>query len=332
MSENRAEATVIECEIPTRVLLEMYRTMVRIRKFEDRVYLLFLGGNLPGTLHLYQGQEAVAAGVCAHLRNEDVVVSTHRADGHALAKGVSMRSCMAELFGKATGCCGGKGGSMHLGDMSVGMLPAIAIVGGGMPIATGCALAFKFQKRDNVAVSFFGDGAINEGAFHEAMNMAAIWDLPVVFVCENNLYGASTHISLVMKVTDIAGRAASYGIPGVAVDGNDIVEVYKLAGAAVERARSGSGPTLVECKTYRKSGHSRGDPNQYRDKEEESLWFARDPISIAQMRLREIDALSDSEIKQIDEEVSAEIEDAIAYAEESPLPEPEDCLRQLWVE
>jgi pyruvate dehydrogenase E1 component alpha subunit len=318
--------------IPKDILLSMYRKMVEIRQFEDMVYLMFLQGTIPGTVHLYQGQEAVAVGVCANLKKDDVILSTHRADGHALAKGVPVRSCLAELLGKVTGCCGGKGGVMHLGDMSVGMVPAIAIVAGGMPIATGCALAFKFQKKDNVAVAFFGDGATNEGVWHEAVNMGAIWNLPVIYVCENNLYGASTHVTKVMKVKDIAERAPAYGIPGVVVDGNDVIGVYEATLEAVARARSGGGPTLLECKTYRRVGHSRGDANLYRDKEEEKLWLARDPILIAQNRLKEMGVLTDKLIQGIDEEVKIEIQEAVTLAQSDPYPAPEDCLKGLWVE
>lgn len=329
---NTNSKTIAKVDIPSDVLLNMYRKMVEIRQFEDTVYMMFLQGTVPGTVHLYQGQEAVAVGVCANLKKDDVVLSTHRVDGHAIAKGVSMRSCLAELFGKATGCCGGRGGAMHLGDMSVGMVPAIAIVGGGIPIATGCALAFKFQKRDNVAVTLFGDGATNTGVWHEALNMGAIWDLPAIYVCENNLYGASTRINKVMKVKDVTDRAAAYGMPGVIVDGNDVIEVYKATREAVNRARSGGGPTLLECKTYRRGGHSRGDANQYRDKEEEKVWLARDPIVIAQNRLKELGVLTDSLKEKIDEEVKAQIQDAIAFAESSPYPAPEDCLKGLWAE
>lgn len=316
--------------IPADTLLEMYKSMVRIRRFEDTIHLRFLQGTLPGTVHLYQGEEAVAAGVCAHLRNDDAVASTHRPHGHAIAKGVSLRSMMAELYGKETGCCRGKGGSMHVGDASVGMLPAIAIVGGGLTIATGCGLAFKFQKKGNVAVAFFGDGASNEGDFHEAMNMAAIWDLPVVFVCENNLYGASTHFKLVCKIEHVADRAASYGMPATICDGNDIFSVYESMGKAVERARAGKGPTLVECKTYRKGGHSRSDANAYRDKDEERVWLERDPILLAQEKLKKLGVLTDADIARIGDEIENEIQDATEYAQNSPLPSPDQCFTDLW--
>ncbi|MCL5674855.1 MAG: thiamine pyrophosphate-dependent dehydrogenase E1 component subunit alpha [Candidatus Omnitrophica bacterium] len=309
----------------------MYRKMVEIRQFEDTVYFMFLEGKLPGTVHLYQGQEAIAAGICANLKKEDVITSTHRADGHALAKGVSIKSCMAEFFGRITGCCKGKGGSMHLGDISAGMVPAIAIVGGGIPVATGCALAFTFQKKNNVAVSFFGDGATNEGVWHESLNMASIWNLPVIYVCENNLYGASTHITKIMKVKNVIDRICSYGISAEIVDGNDFIEVYTVAKKAVERAKKGEGPTFIECKTYRRTGHSRGDSNAYRDKEEEKLWMTKDPVLIAQNKLKEMKILGDDDFKKIDEEVKKKIEEAIEFTENSPFPEPEDTLRDLWV-
>jgi pyruvate dehydrogenase E1 component alpha subunit len=319
-----------EQDIPADKLLAMYESMVRIRRFEDCIHLRFLQGTLPGTVHLYQGQEAVAVGTCAHLNKEDVVASTHRPHGHAIAKGVTLKSIMAELYGKQTGCCKGKGGSMHIGDASVGMLPAIAIVGGGLTIATGCALAFKFQKRDNVAVAFFGEGASNEGDFHEAMNLAAIWNLPVVFVCENNLYGASTHFKLVCKLEDVADRAASYGMPSAICDGNDVFSVYDCVGEAVARARAGGGPTLVECKTYRRGGHSRSDANAYRDKEEEKVWLARDPIPMAQKKLMSMGILTQSDIARIDDEIEKEMQDATEFAVNSPLPSPDECFTDLW--
>lgn len=319
-------------QISAEVLRKMYRKMVEIRQFEDSVYFMFLEGKLPGTVHLYQGQEAVAAGVCANLGKEDVILSTHRADGHALAKGVSMKSCFAEFFGKITGCCAGKGGAMHLGDMEVGMPPAIAIVAGGVPLACGVGLAFKFQQKKNVAVAFFGDGATNEGVWHESMNMASIWNLPVIFVCENNLYGASTHLSSVMKIKNIADRASAYGMPGAVVDGNDAAEVYRAAAEAVKRAREGKGPTLLECKTYRRGGHSRGDSNMYRNKEEEKNWLVKDPLLITQKQLEEMGAITGADIKVINEEVKAQIDEAVAFAEASPFPAPEDTLKGLWVE
>jgi len=308
----------------------MYKTMLKIRQFEDKIHRLFLQGGMPGTIHLYQGQEAVAAGVCANLERSDVITSTHRPHGHALAKGVAMKSLMAELFARSTGCCGGKGGSMHVGDPDVGMIPAIAIVGGGIPVATGMALAFKFQKNKRVAVSFFGDGACNEGSFHESLNMGAIWNLPVIYVCENNLYGASTPIRMVVKIKDLAERASSYGIPGVVVDGNDAISVYQATRKAIERARGGQGPTLIECKTYRRGGHSRSDACNYRDKEEERDWLSRDPIVVLWQRLMKDGILTLQDSEQMKKEIEKEIAQAIHFAENSPWPKPEETLKQIW--
>jgi len=315
---------------PEMPLLDMYRTMLTIRRFEERCNYLFMQGRIPSTLHLYIGQEAVATGVCAHLRPEDYALSTHRPHGHAIAKGVAPRLIMAELFAKSTGCCQAKGGSMHVGDISVGMLPAIAIVGANVPIAAGLALAARRLGTDRVAVCFFGDGAANEGAFHEGMNMAAIWDLPVVYVCENNLYAASTPVSVSFKIEDIADRAAAYGMPGVVVDGNDVVAVYEVAGEAIARARRGEGPTLIECKTYRLCGHSRSDPRTYRSKEEETLWEAKDPIPNLGERLKHMGLVTDESLAAIETEVEALIDEAVAFAEESPSPEPSDALKHVY--
>ena len=251
--------------------------MVRIRQFEDGIKFLFLEGVMPGTIHQCQGQEATAVGVCAALGPSDFITSTFRGHGHALAKGLSMEELLHELFGAATGCCKGKGGSMHVGNLSKGMIPGIAIVGGGIPVAAGMALAFKMQKSGQVVACFFGDGAVAEGAFHEGVNMAAIWKLPVVFVCENNLYGASTHVSLVMQDTNIARRAACYGIRGQQVDGNDVLAVYESAARAVAECRAGSGPVLLELLTYRRTGHSRRDPCHYQPKDEREAWAAKRP-------------------------------------------------------
>ncbi len=311
-------------------LLDMYRTMLTIRQFEEKCNYLFMQGRIPSTLHLYIGQEAVAAGVCAHLSPADYMLSTHRPHGHAIAKGVSLNSIMAELYAKRTGCCQAKGGSMHVGDMAVGALPAIAIVGGNIPIAAGLALAAKQLGTDQVAVAFFGEGAANEGAFHEGVNMAAIWSLPVIYVCENNLYGASTSFSSVFKVENVADRAAAYGIPGVVVDGMDVEAVYEAAGEAVERARRGDGPTLLECKTYRLVGHSRSDPRNYRSKEEEAAWQARDPIPRLARRLKELGLATGETLAAIETEVMQAIEASVIFAEESPYPEPADTLKHVF--
>jgi pyruvate dehydrogenase E1 component alpha subunit len=313
----------------TDLLLWMYRRMVQIRQFEDKVYYLFLQGRMSGTIHQYQGQEAVATSVCATLRPDDYITSTHRPHGHAIAKGVSIKSMMAELFGREAGCCRARGGSMHMGDIAVGMPPAIAIVAAGIPVAAGMALAFKFQRTDQVAACFFGDGAVNEGAFHEGVNLAAVWKLPVVFVCENNFYAASTPVQLTTPV-GIADRAAAYGIPGVAVDGNDVLAVYRASQDAVARARSGAGPTLLECQTYRRGGHSRSDPGSYRPKEEVEEWLKKDPIERLKKLLLEKGIADEAAIAAIEGEVQQEIEDAVAFAQESPSPKPEEALPYVY--
>jgi len=302
----------------------LYRLMLLIRRFEERVYRLFLEGEIPGTLHQYQGQEAVAVGVCGVLTRDDWITSTHRPHGHALAKGVTARAAMAELYGKRTGCCGGKGGSMHLGDPAVGMLPAIAIVGGGNTVVTGLGLAMKLRGSRQVAVCFFGEGATNEGAFHEGINFAAVERLPVVLVCENNLYGASTSYSRVALVPDVAERAKAYGVPARIVDGMDVVAVREAAQDAVAAARAGAGPTLLECKTYRFTGHSRSDARGYRTREEEARWAARDPLLVLGASLDEVT------LKSLEAEVKAELDDAVEFARKSPFPEPGDATADIY--
>jgi len=302
----------------------LYQRMLLIRRFEERVYRLFLDGEIPGTLHQYQGQEAVAVGVCDVLTRDDWITSTHRPHGHALAKGVSTRAAMAELYGRRTGCCGGKGGSMHLGDPEVGMLPAIAIVGGGNTVVTGLGLAMKLRRRRQVAVCFFGDGATNEGAFHEGINFAAVERLPVVLVCENNLYGASTPYGRVALVPDVAERAKAYGVPARIVDGMDVVAVREAARDAVAAARAGAGPTLLECKTYRFTGHSRSDARGYRTREEESRWAARDPLLVLGA------SLDEATLGHCEAEVKAELDEAVEFARTSPLPEPGDATADVY--
>ncbi len=305
-------------------LADMYRVMQRIRQFEETVNRLFLEGRLPGTLHLYPGQEACAVGACAALRPDDWILTTHRPHGHAIAKGVSLDTMMAELFGKSGGCCGGYGGSMHVGDPAVGALPGIAIVGANIPIAAGMAYGFKLRGSGQVACCFTGDGAVNEGAFHEGLNMAAIWDLPVVYLCENNQYGASTPIAQVVRLEHLADRALGYGIPGETVDGMDALAVYEAVERAVARAREGGGPTFLVGETYRFGGHSRSDTRGYRSREEEAEWRARDPLPKLAARL------PDGTAEGIEAEVAAELEAAIAFADASPAPAPEDCLRHVF--
>ena len=323
---------LVSAHIPVEKHLAMYQTMVLIRRFEETANELYMQGKIPSTLHLYIGQEAVAAGVIAQLRQEDYILSTHRPHGHALAKGVHPRAIMAELFGKGTGACKGKGGSMHVGDIRVGMPPAIAIVGGNTPLAAGAALAFKLQKTDLVSVSFFGDGAANEGVWHESLNAAAIWNLPVIFVCENNLYGASTSFKSVFHVDQVAERASAYGMPGIIADGNDVLAVYQAAGEAVQRARKGDGPTLLECMTYRQCGHSRSDPRTYRTREEEDTWKLKDPIAGFRSYLLAQQLAAENQLQAVESKVEAQIQDAIEYAESSPLPEPAEVTTDVFKE
>jgi len=317
-------------EIPKEKLLEMYRTMVRIRCFEERVAAEFAAGKIPGSVHLYIGEEAVAVGAMAHLRKDDYILSTHRGHGHLIAKGGRPDRAMAELFAKKTGYCLGKGGSMHISDTDIGMLGAMGIVGSGIPIATGAALSARLRGTDQVAVCFFGDGAANIGRFHEGINLAAVWSLPAIFICENNLWAVSVPTSLSLRARDIADRGVAYGIPGVVVDGMDVTAVYEVVGEAVARARSGGGPTLIEAKTYRFRGHFEGDSGAYRPKEEIEQWLKRDPIKLFQDRLLEIKILTAKKIKEIDEEALAEMEAAVKFAEESPPPEPEYLLKDVY--
>jgi len=308
----------------------MFRQMLLCRMFEDRVYYLFLQGRMPGTIHQAQGQEACAVGVCSALRPADVITSTHRPHQHAIARGIPVKNLAAELYARTTGCCRGKGGSMHVGDVERGMLPAIAIVGGGIPLAAGYALAFKYRKTQNIVACFFGDGATNIGSFHEGVNIAAIWDLPVVFVCENNKYAASTAIEKVTRMPRLSGRAAAYGILGHTVDGNDVEAVYSAMLEAVERARNGRGPTLLELETYRFAGHSRSDPGHYRPKEEVAEWKRRDPLVRYEAFCRAEGILTSEQIGNLKKSVEQELDEAIAFAESSPSPLPEDCLADVY--
>ncbi len=312
--------------------LSMFRRMVLIRRFEDYLHQLFLQGLVPGTLHQCQGQEAVAVGVCSTLRQDDVMFSTHRPVGHFLAKGTSARSIAAEIWGKATGCAGGKGGQMHLVDAAAGAMPSNAIVGANIPIATGAALGFRLRGLDRIAVSFFGDGTTNIGAFHEGINLAAIKDAPVVFVCENNLYAASTHVSLTMRISELAQRAKSYGIPGLTVDGMDVIAVYDSMAEAVSRARRGAGPTLLEYKTYRYAGHSRGDPGGYRKKDEVQQWRQRDPISRARKSLIEKYQQKASALDDLERACQEEVEEAVRFAQASPDPTTESGFGPVYAQ
>lgn len=313
-------------------ILSMYEKMFLIRNYEEKIYFLFLEGFMPGTIHQSQGQEASAVGMLYDLKKEDFMTSTHRPAGHCLAKGVTVESMMAEMFAKINGCCKGKGGAMHIGDISVGAIPAIAIVGGGMPVAVGIGISCKMRKTDNVVVCFLGDGACNEGAFHESMNAAAIWNLPVIFACENNLYGASTHINQVTKIKDLAVRADAYGMPWEIVDGNDVIKVNEAASRAIERARKGSGPTFLELKTYRRCGHSRNDACGYRDKNEEKEWFDKDPLIICKNYILEKKLCPNEELESIEKKVLERIDRAVEYAKSSPDTKPQDALTSVYFE
>ncbi len=310
-------------------LVELYARMVSIREFEEGVKFLFLEGAMPGTIHQCQGQEATAVGVCAALQADDFITSTFRGHGHALAKGLTQAELLFELFGARTGCCRGKGGSMHVGDIEKGMVPGIAIVGGGIPLAAGMALALKMRKSRQVVACFFGDGAVAEGAFHEGINLAAIWSLPVVFVCENNLYGASTRVDRIMRNDCIADRAAAYGIPGQRVDGNDVLAVYEATLRAVADCRDARGPVLLELLTYRRTGHSRRDACHYQPQDERDEWFQRDPIENLGRLLEERGLNGRDELDSIRRRFQAEFQEAVALARQQPLPSAEDLTTDV---
>lgn len=312
-------------------LLALYQTMLRIRRFEERVEYLYARGKLPGFVHLYIGEEAVATGVCSALRQDDFITSTHRGHGHTIAKGGDVAKMMAELYGRITGYCRGKGGSMHITDMSIGMLGANGIVAGGPPIAVGAAYgAAKLRHTDQVAVAFFGDGATNEGPFAEACNMASAWKLPVIFVCENNCYGVGTRIGRVAPTEDVAVRASGFLIPAVTVDGNDVLAVRAAAKEAVERARTGGGPTFIECKTWRHRGHFQGEDPSYMYGEEHNQWLAKDPIRRYGDALVGAGIATREELEAIDRAIQAEIDRAVEFAEASPWPEPETALEDVY--
>jgi pyruvate dehydrogenase E1 component alpha subunit len=313
-------------------LIGLYTSMYKIRRFEQEAVKLFRNKELPGWLHSYIGEEAVAVGVCASLNRDDYITSTHRGHGHCIAKGADLKRMMAELYGKEAGYCKGKGGSMHIADFSIGILGANGIVGGGIPIATGAALAFQYLEDGRVTVCFFGDGASNQGGFHESLNLASLWKLPVVYVCENNLYAETTPQVDHQPIRDIADRAKSYNMPGVIVDGNDVLAVYEKVNKAVERARPGRGPTLIECKTYRYRGHWEGDPEVYRTKEEVKEWKRRDPLKKFKKYLLENGIAQSKEISFVEKKIEDEMKDAVKYAQASPPPRPESALEDLYVE
>jgi len=317
-------------DIPREKLLLMYERMLKIRHFENRVKDLFAAGELPGFVHLYLGEEAIAVGVCANLNDDDYITSTHRGHGHIIAKGGEMRCMMAELFAKSTGYNKGKGGSMHIAWPKLGILGANGIVSAGIPIATGAAMSAKVRKSGQIVACFFGDGASNEGTFHESLNIAGAFNLPVVYVCENNLYAVGTRQSQVRKIEDIADRAVSYGMPGVVVDGNDVIAVCETTKQAVERARAGEGPTLIECKTYRWRTHFEGEPDTYRPPEEVAAWLKREPLAPYHQLLIDHGVITEADAQAIEKLVISELDEAVEFARNSPYPEPETALADLW--
>lgn len=318
---------------PRELLFKMYMEMVKIRKFEDTIYDAYSRGIMPGLAHLYTGQEAVAVGVCLNLRETDNITSTHRGHGHLLAKGGAPKRMMAELFGKANGYNKGKGGSMHIVDMSLGILGANGIVAGGLGIATGAALSAQMMNEDRISVAFFGDGAVNEGLYYEVSNMASLWKLPVVFINENNLYGEYTASKKVTAGSSLA-RAEAMEIPAVSVDGNDVIQVYQAAAWAVIRARNAAGPSFVQCNTYRFRGHHMGDQGDtygYRSMKEVEDWMDKCPIKRFRAQLVKLGISNDKDLTQIDNDVQKQIDEAFIYGKESPYPEPSDVYEDVYV-
>ncbi len=309
---------------------EIYTGMYRIRQCEEQLNAAFAKNLFPGYIHSYLGQEACAVGVCSALRSDDYVVTTHRGRGHYLAKGMALKPMMAEMFGKATGIGGGRGGEMHAADPAVGILGGNGIVGGGIPYAAGAAYSAVLEGSDRVSVAFFGDGASNQGSFHETMNIAAAWSLPMIFVCENNMYAEMTPFSETVKEVDIAKRAIGYGMPGVIVDANDVLEVRDAARVAVARARAGEGPTLLELKTYRRGGHFQGDPCKYRTREEEAHWQARDPVDRFRAVVLQAAAFTADELASVEAGLAADITEAIEFALASPDPVSQDALHHVY--
>ncbi len=319
-------------DISKEKLLWMYERMQLIRTFENRVKVEFGKGKIPGFVHLYAGEEAIAVGICANLTDADYMTSTHRGHGHCVAKGVEPRGMMAELFGKATGICKGKGGSMHIADMDKGMLGANGIVGGGPPLACGSGLTAKINKTDQITICFFGDGASEQGTLHESLNLASIWKLPVIFVAENNGYAESTPAHYHCSVENIADRASGYNMPGVTLDGNDIFAVYEAAHEAVARARTGQGPSLLECKTYRFNGHFEGDAQTYKiAAENEKYQKERDPLKLFRDNVLSRHLVSEAEFKATDARVAAQIDEAVKFAEESPFPDVKETYTDVYV-
>jgi pyruvate dehydrogenase E1 component alpha subunit len=318
-------------QLSTENLNGFLKKMLLIRNFELTVGDIFATGRLPGFIHLSVGEEAVPVGVCGNLRDDDYITSTHRGHGHCIAKGVDVNAMMAELFGKETGTSKGKGGSMHIFDFSIGMLGANGIVGAGAPLAIGAGLSAKYRKTDQVTVCFFGDAAANQGAMHESMNIASLWKLPVIFVCENNQFGQFTRHELDSSVPDVSVRARGYDMPGEMVDGMDVLAVYEKVGEAVRRARAGAGPTLIEAKTYRYRGHFEGDQQVYRTQTEVDEWRKKDPILRLKGMMIERGLLSEKEFAKMEDDAKARISDAVRFAEESPAPAPSEYLEDVYM-
>jgi len=316
--------------VPRETQVELLRTMIRVRAFEERVRDLFAAGRLPGFVHLSIGQEAVAAGACGALRRDDYVLSTHRGHGHLVAKGADPARMMAELYAKRTGSCRGKGGSMHIADASVGVLGANGVVAGGLTVSAGVGLSIKQRRSGQVCLCFFGDGAANRGPVHEAVNLAVIWSLPVIFLCENNGWASSTPHRYACAVSDIAARASGYGLEGVVVDGMDVLAVYRAVRAAVDRAREGGGPAFIEAKVVRWQGHYEGDPQGYRNKDEVVDGKARDPIQQLAAALVAEGILRAEDVADLQRAAQEEIDKAVAFGESSPLPAPEEALEDLF--
>ena len=306
--------------------------MLKIRLFEEEASKAYMNGEIPGFIHMYIGEEAIAAGVCFNLEKDDYITSTHRGHGHCIAKGMRLDKMMAELFARETGYCKGRGGSMHIADFNHGVLGANGIVGAGMPIAVGAGLAIKLRKKKNIVVTFFGDGATNQGTFHESLNLAALWDLPIIFVCENNQYALSTNIKYQKRNRNISSFGIAYGIPGITVDGNDVIKVYQIANKAIKEARQGMGPSLIVCETYRHMGHCIGDPADYRPKSEEEEWRKKDPIVKFGNYLLEKGLIDNDFEKKSRKKILDEIIGAVEYARSSPHPKPEDALKYVYFE
>ncbi len=311
-------------------LLEMYEKMFTIRKFEEATVKNYKLGNIPGFVHIYIGEEAVATGACAALNKDDYITSTHRGHGHLIAKGGDVKLMMAELFAKSTGYCKAKGGSMHICDLNLGIMGSNGIVGAGLPIAVGVGVAAKMRGEGQVCICFFGDGAANRGTFHESLNMASIFKLPIIYICENNYYGISGCTKDTMNIQDIMIRASSYGIPGIKVDGNDVIAVYNTTIGAVQLARNGCGPTLIEACTWRHRGHWEGDPDNYRNLDECQEWLKKDPIPRLESYLIANSISTHEELKEIEAKVINEIENAIEFAKTSPVPEPKDLYNDVY--